>query len=312
MAAIKMVSAALGRRPDDNVSAVTIQYLSNKTIQDIEVNKKREKRTKMIGQAIPVVGIIATLAIVIALISAINRYVNPPLIILPTYTPYPTLASPNNIFVAGQAGPIGQLIPPEGQPQILANGIFTVTENTRAEINQNGASIGLADGSSLYMSAETVFVFTRLQGGVELALEKGAIMVRLNGKFPVSIKTIDDFTAQVSGSIMGVQKSEEPLGVFVDCYEGHCIITGRNVPPSTLGNQLTRYIFYSAGSVNPFEQLYERCNYWKTAIGENAALSLMGNLCVPPTPNIELTKQCEKWLKDNHNEAKCPAATPAK
>jgi len=282
MAAIKMVSAALGRRPDDNVSAVTIQNLSQHVIQEIATNKQREQRSRVIKQAVPVIGILSALVVVVALIGAINRYINPPIQILPTYTPYPTLSSPNNIFIGGQGGSIGRLTPFNGQSQELTSGIFSIADNTRIEITQSGASIGLADGSSLYTSAGTIFIFTKTQGGVEVLLETGSIMVRLNGVAPLSVKVADGFTSQVSGSIMGVQKAES--GVYVDCYEGHCVISGGSVPPTILGAQISRYVLYSVGVANPFDDVFERCAYWKSAIGDNTVASL-GITCesTPPT-----------------------------
>ena len=301
-AAIKMVSAALGRRPDDNVSAVTIQYLSEEKVLEIIANKRREGTTKLIRQTMPVIGILAGVVIVIALVSALNRYVNPPLQILPTYTPYPTLASPNNIFVAGQSEVIGQLTSPQGQSQSLANGIFTITDGTRLEVDQNSANIGLSDGSSLYLSQGTIFVFSKLQEGIELTLERGSIMVRLNGSTPVIIKTSDGFNAQVSGSIMGFQLSQDPFGIFVDCFEGHCAISGGNIPLSTLGEQFTRYIFYAAGSANSYNQVYERCKYWEGALGQDTILSLIGNLCLPPPTPTDTPKP-----RNN-----VPLATPGK
>lgn len=42
-AAIKMVSIAEGRRPDDNVSATTIQYISDEVVMEAQAHIKREK-----------------------------------------------------------------------------------------------------------------------------------------------------------------------------------------------------------------------------------------------------------------------------
>jgi serine/threonine protein phosphatase PrpC len=290
-AAIKMVSAALGRRPDDNVSAVTIQYLSDQVIKEITVNKQRDKTAKLIRQSVPVVGIFILLVIGFFSVNAVQKYTASLTPVVITVTPPPTLTAKNSISVFSQTGSIGNLWSPDGSSQDLGNGIFTISKDSRIEITQNGANINLADGSSLYMSADTVFIFTKIENGTELTLEQGSIMTKLGtGANSLLINTPGGYTAQVSGSIMGVQNSLDPSGIFVDCYEGHCTIVGGNIAPQSLEGK-NRFLLYTEAGVTNSDQL-QRCRFWNDAIGENVVSSL-GIICLvdeptetprPPTP----------------------------
>lgn len=68
-AAIKMVSAALGRRPQDNVSAVTIQCLSEEVIKNFMNNKAANKRREYKNRFLRQLYRILLIAILIGLIS---------------------------------------------------------------------------------------------------------------------------------------------------------------------------------------------------------------------------------------------------
>ncbi len=323
-AAIKMVSAALGRRPDDNVSAVTIQYLSEEIVKTIESNKKRGDANQRLKRIVPGLIVFTILVFIGMSIWGINRFINPSVqfVALPTYTPYPTLASKNSISVDEIGGIIGQLKSPNGTSQDLANGIYTIYQNSRVEISRDGAGIHLADGTVLLMNSGTNIRFDKIENGFELLLEQGSVLVKLSiGSATLSIKTQDGLVAQVSGSVMGIQNSFDPVGIYVDCYEGHCSISGgsSNIDQMNLDGA-NRYLFYSAGNVNPSSQ-DQRCGFWKNSITLEKFQGL-GAFCIPEqaqptatlTPrapssgnnNAEATQRCITWLSDHHGKKTCP------
>jgi len=274
-AAIKMVSAAVGRRPDDNVSAVTIQYLSQDVIQRIESNKRREYFNSRIKQVYPLVGIFSVLAVTIAVVSVILNRNNKQVVVLPTYTPFPTFAVPNNIMVQGAgADSIGRMIFPNGKVEDLDPRMHVVFDGARVEVAQNGSNIHLADGTALYISNGTVFIFERFEGGGEITLQQGSIMVKLGpGAKTFTVRTTVGYSAQVSGSVMGVQY--QPLspgpGVYVDCFEGNCSIFGPITIPGMEGED--RYSFFAISGGMRIN-LTERCKYWNDAIGSDTVISL--------------------------------------
>jgi hypothetical protein len=76
-AAIKLVSLAEGRSPDDNISAVTIQYLTPDIIAGMEENKRRVHRKMLLRQILlgAVIGVLVVLVVVLIflLIRATNK-----------------------------------------------------------------------------------------------------------------------------------------------------------------------------------------------------------------------------------------------
>ncbi|MBK8698442.1 MAG: hypothetical protein IPN29_02410 [Saprospiraceae bacterium] len=86
-----MVSRAEGRRPDDNVSAVTIQYLSPELIKEI---KARSEQSKKIRQLVRVgLGVLTLLVLILigSLSFKVISYANAPTAtpIFITNTPMP-------------------------------------------------------------------------------------------------------------------------------------------------------------------------------------------------------------------------------
>lgn len=282
-AAIKMVSAAEGRRPDDNVSVVTLQCLSESVMKQIEANRRREKTNKLLRQSVPVAAILVFLVIGFFAVRAINSTINPTVQILPTYTPYPTLAVTNSISVFSKDGNvIGRLVSSQGQAKELVAGIYTIDKGTRIEITQNGAGISLADGSGLYMPMGTVFVFARIDGGVQLMLERGSIMVNLRST-PLTIypQQGQEWNAQVMSSLMGIHKSEDSSSIFIDCFGANCLWTGGTALNLNLIGP-DRYIQIVQGSISSSNET-ERCRFWEDAIGPDTVSALGITCTIPPT-----------------------------
>jgi len=274
-AAVKMVSAAVGRRPDDNVSAVTIQYLSSEILETINANQRREKTTLHLRQALPLFGILVLVIIGIFSGKAYTTYTTNLTPVVITNTPPPTLQATNTIFVSSPSDTVGRLINPNGSAQDLVNGIYTISIGSRIETFAGVSNINLADGTVLYLSSGTIFVFTKIENGVEIRLEQGSIMSKLGtSAISLSIQSATGYTAQVRGSIMGVQFISVPPGpgIYVDCFEGHCSIVGGNLSLQDVEAE-DRYNFYSLVGATHSDQP-QRCQYWNDVLGQEITVPL--------------------------------------
>jgi len=241
-------------------------------------------------------------------------------------TPTFAISDTINISVFGQTGSIGILVSPNGKSQDLVNGIFNISKGSRIVIVQNGARIFLADGTSLYMSSGTIFIFTSIQNELELTMNQGSIVAKLdNGSVPLTIKTEEGFVAKISDSdsIMGVEYSLDPLGTFVDCYAGYCTISKGPNSQLILDGENSSIFYASSGIVSQSDQL-QRCQFWEKAIDEQMVQRL--GYCTEQQPvatstptisftptvrptiwvNVEATQSCLNWLKDHHNKTTCP------
>jgi ferric-dicitrate binding protein FerR (iron transport regulator) len=274
------------------------------------------------GLIVLVIGLIAIFSSLLRLASAASNQTPTPVSTatsMDTPSPSPVSSGNTNISVSGQTGSIGFVVLPDGQSRDLVNGTFAVPKDSRVAIIQNGASLNLPDGTRLYLPFGTVFIVTNIQDGIELMLEQGSILARLAaGAAPLSIKTKDGLVAQVSGSIMGVQNSLAPPGIFVDCYEGNCTISGGTISALRLDGP-DRYVFIADGAANPSDQT-QRCEFWKNAIGKETLQGLgpctdqqpVATAAFTPTiaetarVNAEATQRCIKYLREHHDRNTCP------
>lgn len=311
-----------------NVKAKTERTASQVTLIDRKSKEEAERpagQTSVSRRTILILGLIVLVIGFIVIFSilqksaapAIEQTSTPVLTATSSSTPSPAFSENTNISVSGQAGSIGIVLFPDGQSRDLVNGIFAIPQDSRLAIMQKDASINLADGSGLYMSPGTVFIISRIQGGLELMLQQGSLMAKLaTGAGPLSIRTQDGLVAQVSGSIMGVQLSLEPGGIYVDCYEGSCLVSGGAISDLRLEGP-NRYIFYAAGSATPSDQT-QRCEFWENAIGQETIQGLgqcseqqaiaTSTPTIGPTlaVNAEATQRCLNWLRDHHDRNTCP------
>lgn len=292
-AAIKMVSTAEGRRPDDNVSVVTIQYMSKQVMQEISFrvqaaetlryNKQRVQSLKKVS-----IGFAGLLLLILAgfLFYKINQIKSSPATIVITATAFPTVPA-GFIFVGDlPVGAAAQVTSPTGDISPIVLGQISIAPGSQIDVSSGVISVGLPDGSVLYLAEETSLKFVKVidpnspMKETILSMTKGAILVKVVSG-TVSVQAFDGIIAQVSGSIMGVQLSDKH---YVDCYEGHCSISGNVVTPIDGLEGDKRYLFYFDGTANLSDQL-QRCEFWKEAIGEETIQGL--GYCIQqqqPTP----------------------------
>jgi len=278
--AIKMVSTAEGRSPDDNVSAVTIQYISEEVMA---AQKKRAlvKKAKPFGIG---AGILASLIFLGLFISFIKPPPPPAPEPQATFTPYPDL--PDGVaYVSSLEGDLDGHIITSNETQDLVNGNNEFSQGSKIEIVHGVAFIGL-QGSELYVPAGTSFSFKRTEGETVLFLERGAMIVKLSyGK--VSIEEHGGVVAQVVGSIMGFSLSDG--NPFVDCFEGHCELTQGVMNTVKLEGE-HQYLVVRDGALYPTE-VDERCKFWNATLGADVVpIGILECAVQPATATPEPTK----------------------
>lgn len=288
--AIKIVSTAEGRRPDDNVSATTIQYISDEVVKAAQTRINKEKNAVIYKRAgIGVTGLAIFLLFAFWISQTTGR---PNVVILPTntpqptYTPYPTLAQANSIFIEGDEAIVyGQMTSFQNTQDLIGKSLVTVANGSTIEITK-ATNIFLADGSRLYVESGTRLILQRIETEKDVILEQGALLVKLNTG-SIVVRHINGLNAQVTGSVMGVSLSQEnPDLFFVDCYEGHCVVRGGasgDVPIDAFNVDNRNFAFSSQGI--DVTDIYERCQFWNSLFGADVVGSL-GVACVetPPTP----------------------------
>ena len=224
-AAIKMVSRAEGRRPDDNVSAVTIQYLSRELIAEMNSRSQKAQTTRVITRiALVLIGLFA-----ISLIGFLGYQLSPQkkeLVYVPTDTPAPTFT------------PTKQVPPGKAELQQV-NG-------TGANINGISADQGIdiEPGSKVFASSDGMKIVVGGQSGplgitywfggsagkmdfdgrtVKPALENGAIYIQpVTGSAEIHFSQWPDITASVTGSRMIVELKGNDIWTY--CFEGKCLL----------------------------------------------------------------------------------------
>lgn len=287
--AIKIVSTAEGRRPDDNVSATTIQYISDEVVKAAQTRINKEKNAviyKRAGIGVTGLAIFLLFAFWISQTTGRPNDVMPTNTPQPTYTPYPTLAQANSIFIEGDEAIVyGQMTSFQNTQDLIGKSLVTVANGSTIEITK-ATNIFLADGSRLYVESGTRLILQRIETEKDVILEQGALLVKLNTG-SIVVRHINGLNAQVTGSVMGVSLSQEnPDLFFVDCYEGHCVVRGGasgDVPIDAFNVDNRNFAFSSQGI--DVTDIYERCQFWNSLFGADVVGSL-GVACVetPPTP----------------------------
>lgn len=313
-AAIKMVSTVEGRRPDDNVSVVTLQGITKEKIQEMESRSERAKQLKMLTRiGIGVVGVLV-LSVIFFLLYKIRT--TQPITMIVTATPLPAVPAGYLYLAQSQDGTSAQVISPNGTINQNAIGQIPFIPGTQINVTKGVLSVGLPDQSVIYLPEGSTLQFISV---VEpnaankesvLSLSKGAVMVKVVSG-TVIVQAFDGVVARVSGSIMGVQLSDNH---YVDCYEGHCGIFGSLASPVDLMDGDGRHL--AVGNNQIFNaNVLERCQAWETLLGQ--AFNQLGLVCqteIPPTAtntplsevNAEATQACLVWLRDHHNRRVCP------
>jgi len=295
-AAIKMVSTVEGRRPDDNVSAVTIQALSQQVIKEMNVRveeiaaqKRRSQQTQILKQA--GIGFASVLVLALAgfLFYKINQIQSAPPPIENTASPFPTV--PAGFLFVGQLseGANAQLTSPIGALSPITLGQIAVAPGSQIDVITGVVSIGLPDGSALYLTEGTSLKFVTIMDPYAsnretvLSLNNGALMVKVASS-TVVVQASDSIIARVSGSIMGVQLSNNH---YIDCFEGHCSVTGNTTTPVDPMDGDQRYIYVNGGQLS-LSNIFDRCQSWESMLSPVIFGQLGIQPCVLPTPTPTL------------------------
>jgi len=287
-AAIKMVSTVEGRRPDDNVSVVTLQALSKQIVQEMNARNRRSEQAKLLKNV--GIGVASGLMLFLAVflfykISQISPGTTVTQVV--TATPFPTVPA-GFLFVAQlPEGASAQVTSPNGNITPLTLGQIPAAPGTQIDVSSGVISIGLPDGSAIYLAEGTSLKFLSIidpnssNKETVLSLNKGAVMVKvISGS--IVVQAFDGVIARVSGSIMGVQLGDNH---YVDCYEGHCGISGNIATPIDPMDGDRRYLAVSANQLFT-SSIPDRCQAWESLLGPIFDQLGIQECLIPPTPTL--------------------------
>jgi len=226
MAAIKMVSRAEGRRADDNVSAVTIQYLTPENVVQIKASTKWTKQVKNLRRVllgILLIGLVGVIMVLGRLLwqtiqenaNISNRQMTPVVI---TNTPMPTLtptlpvdpgkARVDQVNGSGASVEIGQYLESGKRVETGSSGVQIVLGATMNNV------------SLLYLFPGTAAEIN-FREKLAPVLEAGTIYIQPgSGVGEVHFKAWGDVIASVTGSRMIVEVKGTDIWVY--CFEGTC------------------------------------------------------------------------------------------
>lgn len=229
-AAIKLVSRVEGRRPDDNVSAVTLQCLTPEMIGQMKFHVQRTKHRQQLTRA--GAGIFALVAVL--LIGMLGYQLSQKrteivtVIVANTSAPTMTATQPINpgearvdeVYGTGTNVSAGQYLKP-GTEVITGDGGLRIVV---------GEQIGKAGLVYLFSQGDIQLNFTEIMKPV---LRTGAVYIQPgSGSAEVYFLKWPELKATVSGSRMIVEMQGEDLWVY--CFEGACQLyvglTGQVVP----------------------------------------------------------------------------------
>lgn len=226
-AAIKLVSQAEGRRPDDNVSVVTIQYLSRAIVNEIKSRSAQAKTIKMLSVAgLAIAGLLA-FALIISLMSRVSKLANQPtttpILITNTPIPSPTItptvppgqASVHEVNGGAANVTVGQLLAPE-------TSLSTGQAGVRIVVGEQGGSAGI-----MYWFPGSAGIVDFDASMMRPKLENGALYIQ-PGSGSAEVKfSKTGLVATVSGSSMIVEVKGDKIILY--CFEGQCRL-GVDVP----------------------------------------------------------------------------------
>ena len=233
MAAIKLVSRAEGQRPDDNVSAVTIQYLSPEIIAKMEATSQRSKNKRLLQTGVIVVGIATLVVLVVILSTRLGKTISenstlanqtPVFYITTTPLPSPTNTMPIEVGKArvdqvnggGASVVVGES---------LDSGKHVDSGNSGIQILIGGQS---NSRSVLYLFPNTG---AEIDFGDQLkpVLDSGSLYIEpAAGTGEVHFAAWNDLVASVSGSRMIVEIKGKDVWIY--CFEGTCRLDLGNTP----------------------------------------------------------------------------------
>ena len=312
LAAIKMVSRAEGQRPDDNVSAVTIQYLTPDIVVQMKANTQQAQSARMLRRTFLGVGIAALVVLVGVLGSLLVRTIREnsilanqtPIMITNTFAPTGTPTKPIDPGKAriDQVNGVGASV---GIGQFL---------NTGARIDSGGSGIQILVGESTGKPPSIMYLFpqsvAQIDFGEQLApiLESGTIYIQPGvGLAEVHFAKWNDLKASVSGSRMIVEV--RGTDVWIYCFEGTCGLFYGNAGQIT--NPGFKRVYHTDTGVWDDQVKMDYNEMWKWNVDCNTCMNDLSLIPTPtPTRVIDYsgiaTAACEQFKINNPRGTPCP------
>ncbi len=283
-AAIKLVSQAEGRRPDDNVSVVTIQYLSRQLINEMQARSDQAKirgvllRGGVAALALIALGVIYMLGSRVVTLS--NQPTATPIFITNTPIPSPTITptiAPGQASVHEVNGGSANVL--VGQALSPGTSLFANEAGIRIAVGEESGKAGIMywfPGSAGVLDFDAFMMRPKLDNGA-LYIQPGS------GSAEVHFSQ-DEIVASVSGSRMIVSVKGNEITVY--CFEGKCRLDvgldGKTIPVGSFisYNTLTQqWNPLSGASTMTYDQM------WEWNIGCNKCIQSLAT----PTPTITPT-----------------------
>jgi len=216
-AAIKMVSHAEGRRPDDNVSAVTIQYLSPELVKRMASQTERARRQRVWGRASA--GALALLVIGLIGFMGYQLRQKPETVeVFLTLTPVPTMtatqpidpgkARVDQVNGTGASVSVGQFLD-------TGSSVFSSDGGVKVVVGEQTGRAGII---YLFGKGAMQLNFTEKMNPM---LQTGALYIQPgSGSADVQFEQWAEMKARVSGSRMIVEIKDPDVWIY--CFEGEC------------------------------------------------------------------------------------------
>ncbi len=218
-AALKMVGVAEGRRPTDNVSAVTIQYLSDEMLKTHQLHSVRTARR----QALSRIGMVFGSFLALIMISVGAYWISRPpvtvtVVSYQTLTPMPSLTptqpiAPDEARVEQVFGKGGNMT--EGEYLTPTAPILSSDDGVKIVVGETGNKVGV-----MFWFADSVGKVDFDADHMKPVLESGALFIQPGRNKAEVYFLIGPEIASVEGSRMIVQLVGNDIWVY--CFEGKC------------------------------------------------------------------------------------------
>jgi serine/threonine protein phosphatase PrpC len=267
-AVIKMISWATGRMPDDNVSALTVQYLSPEMVKQVKARSVSAQRMKKLRTGLLAFGGVALLAVIAFLVinltntnSSMNLLRNQPTqtAAVITSTAQPTLkpiqqgqAYVDRVSGNGANITSGQTIE-NGTDLVSGDGIVAIRFG---ESTGRDGFIYLFPGSIAQMAFGDQMQPSLISGAIYIQPGSSLATVNLDQVEPGMIAT-------VSGSRMVVQVEGDEIRVF--CFKGKCLLEPQDGNPMRVPEGF-KMVYHISSQIfdDPEEMTYSEEREWNT------------------------------------------------
>jgi protein phosphatase len=237
-----LISLALGRQTDDNVSVVVMEVPGPKTGIGWSIPGKPGMAARAVVAGVLGVCLLATLALAISKVRPPKPTPTATTFLaistsIPTFTLAPTMPPRGIATVIEVEGAVYYTLP-DTTGGLVKPG-WEVPDTREIALRSGGDGklvLELRDGSWVYLGTNTGVVVEKMAGpGSEsdktvLLLEKGNVLVK-SPNLEVRAEAEDGFSAQARGALMGVIYEPTYEQFDVDCLRGECLalIAGRPI-----------------------------------------------------------------------------------